>query len=79
MIAAIAQIVHLQCVTAQEDATAPLLATPDVLALWVAGQPETVQVAQTVAGASLVNNLCIVFHNGIDCQLLLAPQCQSLG
>ena len=78
VIATIAQVVHLQRVTAQEDATTPLLTTPDVFMLWVAGQPETVQIAQTVTVA-LHHHLCIVLNNGVGRQLLLAPQRQSLG
>ena len=68
VIATIAQIIHLQGIASGEDAAPPVCTFPDVFLLRVTGQPEAVEIAQSVVG-----HLGIIFHNTVCGKWLSAP------
>ena len=78
MIAAIAQIIHLQGIAIHEDTTAPASPRPEILGMRIGSQPEAVQVAQTVTWLPFIHHTGIILHSHPLLHLLLAPQRQPL-
>ena len=78
VVATIAEIVHLKCVTAHEDAATPLRPAPDIAGMGVAGEEETVEVTQAVAFLPFIYHTGVVFHRLTLVQLLFAPECETL-
>ena len=79
MIAAIAQVIHLQGIAVGKDTAAPSTPHPYILSLRVAGHPEAVHVAETVTCLPFVHDTGIILYRHPLPHFLLAPQCQSLG
>ena len=78
MIAAIAQIIHLQGIAAGKDAATPVGPCPKILGMGVAGQPETIHIAETVTCLSFIHDTGIIFYRYPQSHFLLTPQCQTL-
>ena len=77
MIAAIAQVIHLQGIAVSKDTAAPSTPRPDILRLRVAGQPEAVHVTEAVTRLPFVHDAGIILYRHPLPHFLLAPQCQS--
>ena len=78
VVAAIAEVVHLQRIASHEDAAAPSSSCPEVFGLRVTGQPEAVHVAQPVAVLAFVHNTGVILYGHVLTHLLLPPECQPL-
>ena len=78
VIAAIAKVIHLQCVAPREDAAPPCNPRPEILGVRVRGQPEAVHITQTITIPALVHHTGVILDSHPCLHLLFPPKCQTL-